>query len=525
VAENTLYYGDNLKVLRQHVLAETVDLVYLDPPFNSNATYNVLFAEKNGSRAASQIKAFEDTWTWDEAAARSYQGVVDAGGPVSEALQAFHKLLGSNDMLAYLSMMAPRLVELRRVLKPTGSIYLHCDPTASAHLRLLMHAVFGVDRFRTEIVWKRTSAKGLAFSSYPNNNDVILYYSKGEAFTWNRPYKPHSQAYVRKFYRHTGADGRQYTLDNLLNPNRNRPNLEYEFLGIKRVWRWTKERMEAARKDGLIVQSRPGAVPRLKRYLDEQEGVPVDSLWTDIGAIGAQAAERLGYPTQKPEALLDRIIKASSNEGDMVLDPFCGCGTAVAVAQRLNRRWIGIDITHLAITLIKHRLEDAFGSRCQYQVIGEPESLPDARALAESDPFQFQSWALGLVYARPAQSKKGADRGIDGLKYFHDEGPKGPTKQIVFSVKAGHVTAAHVRDLRGVIERQKAQMGALISLKKPTAAMRKEAADAGFYEIWGKKHPRLQLRTIEELLGGRGLDLPVFADDSRTFRRAPEEPA
>lgn len=519
---NVLYYGDNLDVLRRYIADESVDLVYLDPPFNSNATYNVLFAEQDGSRAAAQIQAFEDTWQWDQAAAAAWQEVVEGGGPVSRAMQAFRTFLGDNNLLAYLAMMAPRLLELRRVLKNTGSIYLHCDPTASHYLKMLMDAIFGAVNFRSEIIWKRTNAKGLAFKSYPSNHDILLYYSKGPDFTWNRPYKPHDPEYIERFYRHRNPDGRRYTLGDLVNPNKNRPNLEYEFLGVRRVWRWTKERMQKAYEDGRVVQSKPGAVPRLKRYLDEQEGVPVDSLWLDIPPIPAHAAERLGYPTQKPEALLDRIIKASSNEGDVVLDPFCGCGTAVAAAQKLNRRWIGIDVTHLAINLIKVRLEDSFGDEAKYDVVGEPVSAADAEALAQADPYQFQWWALGLVGARPAEGKKGADRGIDGRLYFHDEGPKGRTKQVIFSVKAGKVTVSHVRDLRGVLEREDAEIGVLISMQEPTQAMSSEAAGAGFYDSqhWGR-HPRLQLLTIEELLAGKQVSMPPTRD-LRTFKKAPK---
>jgi hypothetical protein len=249
----------------------------------------------------------------------------------------------------------------------------------------------------------------------------------------------------------------------------------------------------------------------------------VDNLWLDISPLNSQAQERLGYPTQKPEALLDRIILASSNEGDVVLDPFCGCGTAIASAQRLGRTWIGIDITHIATNLIKSRLHDAHGliKGEHYTVTGEPTCLSDAEHLAEDDPYQFQWWALGLVAARPAEQKKGADRGIDGRLYFH-EGDNGKTKQIVISVKAGKTSAPHVRDLRGVVEREKAAIGILITMQEPTSAMRKEAASAGYYtSAWGK-HPRIQLLTIEELLDGKRVDYPRTAGSNVTFKQAPK---
>ncbi len=523
--ENTLYYGDNLDVLRRHVQEESVDLIYLDPPFKSDQDYNVLFQEQDGTRSASQIRAFKDTWRWDQAAAAAYREVVEAGGQISLAMQAFRTVLGDSDMLAYLSMMAPRLKELRRVLKPTGSLYLHCDPTASHYLRILLDGVFGPKYCGNEIVWRRTNAKGLAFTRFARNHDTILRYTKSDRWTWNPQYAPHDPEYLKKFYRFTDENGRRYRLADLTNPNKNRPNLTYEFLGVTRVWRWTKQRMSKARADGLILQSKPGAVPQLKRYLDEQEGNPIGDVWTDIIPVQAQAAEKLGYPTQKPEALLERILQTSSNEGDVVLDPFCGCGTAIAVAQRLHRKWIGIDITYLAISLMKHRLHTAYGETIKetYQVLGEPVSSADAAELAAENPYQFQWWALGLVNARPVEQKKGADRGIDGRIFFHDEAESGRTKQIIISVKAGKTGPAHVRDLRGVIERENAAIGLLVTMEAPTAAMRKEAAGAGFYECvaWNTQHPKIQILTVSELLEGKKLDIPP-TQDIRTFKNAPK---
>jgi site-specific DNA-methyltransferase (adenine-specific) len=321
--KNTLYYGDNLKILRDYIPDESVDLIYLDPPFNSKADYNILFGEKNGTRSQAQLMAFEDTWYWgDEPEATYYELVTSGPTKLADLIQALRQFLGQNDMMAYLVMMAIRLIEMRRVLRPTGTIYLHCDPTASHYIKLVLDAIFGPQQFVNEIVWKRTSAKGLSFSRFASNHDVLLRYSKSSTWTWNPQYGDHDPEYIRKFYRYVEPEtGRRYRLDNLANPNKNRPNLTYEFLGVTRVWRWTKERMQAAYEKGLIVQSRPGSVPALKRYLDEQEGTPIGDIWTDILPVQSQAAERLGYPTQKPEALLERIIKASSNEGDVVLDP------------------------------------------------------------------------------------------------------------------------------------------------------------------------------------------------------------
>ena len=522
MADNILYYGDNLDVLRRHVSDESIDLVYLDPPFNSNATYNVLFAEQNGSRAAAQIKAFEDTWQWDQTAAQAFREVVEAGGPVSQVMQAFRTFLGDSNLLAYLAMMAPRLVELRRALNPTGSIYLHCDPTASHYLKMLMDAVFGTSNFRAEIIWKRTYGHGGA-TNYHHVHDTLLYYRHTDNVIWNEVRLAHEDSYIESHYRQTDKDGRRYQLITAHAPGPG-PARQFGDRLIEpppgRHW-MDQETVDRDMAEGRIVFTKTGR-PRKKRYLDETPGRPVRDVFDNIFPINSQAQERLGYPTQKPEALLERIIQASSNEGDVVLDPFCGCGTAVAVAQKLNRRWIGIDITHLAVNLIKVRLRDAFGDALQYDVVGEPTSLPDAQALAEADRYQFQWWALGLVGARPAQGKKGADKGIDGRLYFHDEGEKGKTKQVIFSVKAGNASVAHVRDLRGVLDREKADMGVLISMQEPTKPMKTEAAGAGFYDSpWGSTHPRMQLLTVEELLGGKGVDMPP-SRDLRTFKKSPK---
>ena len=514
---NFLYYGDNLDILRLHIPDESVDLVYLDPPFNSNQTYNILFQEKDGTQSASQIKAFGDTWRWDEATARSYEETVEAGGQVAEAMQAFRKLLGTNDMLAYMSMMAPRLVELRRVMKPTGSLYLHCDSTASHYLKLLLDSIFGPVHFRNEVIWKRTSAHNDP-KRYGRNTDTIFYFNKGEQWTWNKQFTKHDEDYLARF-RHTDEDGRKWTDDNLTAKGLSGGGYEYEYKGVKSLWRCPEETMERLDREGRLHFTSRGGI-RLKRYLDENKGAPLQVLWGDIPPINSQSKERLGYPTQKPVALLERIIQASSNEGDTILDPFCGCGTTIAAAQKLDRRWIGIDITQLAISLIRYRLVDSFGKDCQFEVIGEPTSLPDATALAKQDPYQFQWWALGLVRARPADEKKGADQGIDGRLNFHDEKKGGKTKQIIFSVKAGKVTVSHIRDLVGVISREEAQIGVFISLEPPTAPMRKEAASAGFYKApFGEgKHPRIQMFTIEDLLGGMRVDYPLSTD--ATFKKA-----
>jgi len=531
MAENLLYYGDNFDVLRRHVKDESVDLVYLDPPFNSNQSYNVLFAEHSGAKSSSQIRAFEDTWTWDQTAAESYRYVVELGGEVAKVMQAFHTFLGDSDMMAYLAMMAPRLRELHRVLKATGSLYLHCDPTASHYLKLLLDAIFDPRNFRNEVVWKRTTAHSDSRRA-GRIHDLLLFYSKKESYTWNKVFQPYEDDYVEKYYRYKDPDGRRWASTDVAAAG---PGAARDFRGELRNpppgshWRFTQEKIDQYIAEGRIYFTKNG-FPRSKRYLDEMPGMPLQDLWTDksVQPVVSWSNEGLGYPTQKPEALMERIISASSNEGDTVLDPFCGCGTTIAVAHRLQRRWVGIDITHLAINLIKVRLLNRFEGNASYKVIGEPVSVDGAEQLAREDPYQFQWWALGLVGARPAQGKKGADKGIDGRIYFHDEGPKGGTKQIIFSVKAGKTSVTHIHELRGVMEREKAEIGVYISMQKPTGPMRKEAAGAGFYKSpWGN-HPLLQLLTIEQLLEGKRVNAPPLHEASVTFRKAqkarPDQP-
>jgi site-specific DNA-methyltransferase (adenine-specific) len=575
MAENKPYYGDNLAVLRdRHYFPdESVDLVYLDPPFNSNQAYNVLFQERNGSQSAAQIKAFEDTWRWSleaEAAYRELVEAVETPGPVSQFMRGMRSFLGENDMMAYLSMMAPRLVELRRVLKPTGSIYLHCDPTASAHLRLLMDAVFAPEQFRNEIIWRRTGSHNSP-KRYGPIHDTLLFYSKTDEY-WFRPtHRPYLSGHVKQYFRQqdergpywtnaltgagtrTGASGKPWRTYDPTRVGRHWaiPGRLLDELGLKRTLS-TQDKLDALDAAGLVCHpaDESRAMPTYRQYLDASSGMPVQDIWAyqphthgvlygtdqgideDVRWLVAQGAkERLGYPTQKPLALLERIIRASSNEGDMVLDPFCGCGTAVVAAQKLGRRWIGIDVTHLAVTLIKHRLRDTFPDKViddkavrrgvEYDVVGEPADLAGAAALAMQDPIEFQRWAVGLVGAGPRDPKKGADRGIDGRLNFHDEADTRKTKQVILQVKAGHVGVKDVRELMAVVEREKAQMGALISLQEPTRPMVTEAAAAGFYKhpVLEAQYPRIQLLTVREILRGTGIEYPPRT--SATFKRAP----
>ncbi len=520
---NTLFYGDNLEVLRDHVGDGTVDLVYLDPPFNSNRDYNVLFKEQSGADSPAQIKAFGDTWKWANAAPDWARFADVCPSPrVQDLMDGFLRMLGHNDVSAYLVMMAPRLWHLHRVLKPTGSLYLHCDPTASHYLKILLDAIFGAKCFRNEVIWKRTSAhndtaQGIA--RYGRNHDVILFYAKGGA-TWNPQYTQYDESYVSDFYRHVDAEGRAYTLSDLTGPGgAAKGNPSYEVMGVTRHWRFSQAKMAELIAEGRVVQTKPGTVPRQKRYLDEMPGISAQDMWLDIAPVGAKAAERQGYPTQKPLALLERIITASSNPGDVVLDPFCGCGTAIVAAQMLGRRWLGIDVTPIATTLIIDRLAqmDCRDTRIArpgdadyvraFDVTGLPTDIDGARELFARNPKDFEMWAVGLIPMTP-QDKKGADGGIDGMRDY-PVGNKKPLRAVA-QVKGGHVGAPQVQQLRGAMERFGAQVGVFVCLEKPTRNMEHEAALAGFHRLplTGRDVPRIQLRTVGDLLDGRVFDLP-----------------
>jgi site-specific DNA-methyltransferase (adenine-specific) len=530
--KNKLYFGDNLAMMREHIPDGYVDLIYLDPPFNSKAAYNILFKEKNGSESPSQITAFDDTWKWDAAAAETYHELVTRGPKkLADLVQALRSFLGTNDMMAYLVMMAVRLVEMRRVLKETGSIYLHCDPTASHYLKLVLDAVFGGENFRNEIVWQRTNAHNNTSKSFSRLHDIILYYTKNNNYLWNYQYVPFSDQQISRYKE--DEDGRLYTGQDLtITDMKNDGTGHFTWRGTtppkSRKWAYSSEKLEEFWESGLILSKKDGT-PRLdgmKVYLDEKFGKQIGSLWNDIPRIGNTSKERLGYPTQKPEALLERIIQASSNDGDIVLDPFCGCGTTVTVAERLHRRWIGIDITHLAVTLIKHRMEDTFGQElASYEIVGDPKDIGGAHELARQNRHQFEWWALSLVDARPAQDKKkGADSGVDGYIYFFDD-ESGQAKKVVVQVKSGHVSVAQIRDLKGTVERERAMIGVFITLEEPTAPMRAEAAGSGFYEfrhiISGQvlTFPRIQMFTVEELLAGGMVKMPPHAIED-TIKKA-----
>ena len=525
--KNQLYFGDNLEVLRKHIPVDSIDLIYLDPPFNSNATYNMLFKEPSGEQSAAQIAAFDDTWKWGPQAEEAFDEAVLAGPPnLVELLKALHQVLHRSNMLAYLSMMAVRLVELHRVLKPIGSLFLHCDPTASHYIKLILDNIFSPKNFRNEIIWERSQPKGHATTRFSRAHDTIFYYSKSEKFHFNPQFAEHDPAYLEKFYRHVEPEtGRRYRWGDLTNPNKERPNLTYEFppgSGTVRVWRWTEERMLKAWEAGRVVIPAKGEVAQYKRYLDEMSGTLIKDIWYDIEHLHGSHHESMGYQTQKPEALLERIIRAASNEGDIVLDPFCGCGTAVAVAERLQRRWIGIDVTYLAIDLIRKRLQDTFKNElAPYEEIGIPRDVPSAERLFQLNPFQFECWVLASVGARSAREKRGADRGIDGVMNLRDE-YSGEYKKVILQVKGGRVGVSQVRDLKGVLEREKAEIGVFLTLKRPTRQMQAEADEAGSFidpQFPKQRFSRLQVLTIEEIFTGKKIKLPTWWSQD-TFKKA-----
>jgi site-specific DNA-methyltransferase (adenine-specific) len=444
--ENTLYYGDNLDILRKHILDNSIDLIYLDPPFNSKANYNILYKELSGEFSDAQITAFEDTWHWTEKAEATFKEIIDtAPANAVKMMIAFRSFIGENDMMAYLTMMCIRLIELKRVLKDTGSIYLHCDPTASHYLKIVMDTIFDKRNFRNEIVWFYKTG-GASKRHFSKKHDIILFYSKLDDYIFNlqkeKSYMMHEYGFTKsEFFKDERG---QYTL-----------------VFMKDVW--------------------------------------------EIPSIGSADKQRLGYPTQKPESLLERIIQAGSNEGEVVLDPFCGCGTTVTTAQTLNRNWIGIDITHLAINLIKLRLKGMFGiePKKDYRVVGEPEDLTSAIELANQNRYQFQWWATSLIEAKPyGNKKKGKDTGIDGFIFFMDKGHE--TKKCIISVKSGNVQPKDIRELGYVLDREGAEIGVFITLQEPTRDMIKDAVSAGYYrsQLSGKDYPKIQILTIEELLKG-----------------------
>lgn len=516
--KNHLYFGDNLTVLRKYVKDETVDLVYLDPPFNSNRNYSVIFNKHGEVDAAAQIEAFEDTWHWTPETETQYtEFVTTAPGAVADALTAFRTMLGENDAMSYLVNMAPRLVELHRVLKPTGSLYLHCDPTMSHYLKVLLDGIFDARNFRSEIIWQRYGAHSNS-KGFGAIHDVILFYAKTQSAKFEKQYEAHNPEYVAQRYRHADPDGRLFREQTLVNPSV-RPNLQYPYTALNgetyphpaNGWKYSPERMRELDEQGrLLYPTKQGGLLRLKNYLDEMNGMPVQDLWVDVGYIGSTSPERLGYPTQKPVALLERILRASSDPGDVVLDPFCGCGTTIDAAQKLGRRWIGIDITYISVDLIIKRLQHTYGNDITktFETTGIPRDYAAAQAMFTKDAFEFERWAVSLVSAQP-NAKQVGDKGIDGVGRFILG--KGEVGKVLVSVKGGKtLNPSMVRDLAGTVKTQGAELGILITLAPATKGVTDAINHGG---VWrhpanGEEFPVLQHVTIKDLMQGKRPKLP-----------------
>jgi len=544
--QNQLYYGDNLDVLRRKIPDASVDLCYIDPPFNSKRNYFQIY-NNVGAEDRAQAQAFVDTWEWGDEAAAGLSWITDIAqlqsGKLTEQtvdlIRGLEKVLKRGSLLAYLVHMTLRIVEIHRVLKPTGSFYLHCDPTASHYLKLVLDAVFcgqGGD-YMAEIIWRRTNAHNMKVRGWPRANDVILFYTKGPSFTFNPLFSGFSDAQLKRYK--VDDEGRLFTGQDLtfsaVNPER-----QFEWRGTKppphRSWGASFDQLEQWWEQGLILTKRDGT-PRLdgrKVFLDEKAGKPLDTNWIDIARVGNTADERLGYPTQKPEALLERIILASSNEGDTVLDAYCGCGTTVAVAQRLNRRWIGIDITYQSISLILKRLKDKYPDtwpqvEANILLDGVPRDLESARALAnrkdDKTRKEFEKWAVLTYSANQARinEKKGADAGIDGIAYFLIDKEK--NGKAIFQVKSGGANRATLATLNSDRQREGADFGLLITFDPPTKAMRDEIAAAGKYlhPLLNREDNRIQVITVEEILKGARMDLPMARSDVVKSAKAEED--
>jgi DNA modification methylase len=545
---NALYFGDNLHVLRRYVSADSVDLIYLDPPFNSNASYSVLFKTPAGVRSRAQVDAFKDTWTWGLRAETALLEIEERRPDIFAFLDSLIGFVGKTDMMAYVVMMSVRLIEMRRVLKPTGTLYLHCDPTAGHYLRIVLDCIFGSANFRSEIVWRRSASHNKLSKQYGPIHDTILFYSKSENFVFHPGHTPYTRSYMEKMFRQADARGRyrynELTGQGIRMQESGRPWRGWDPTGRGRHWAipaslrgeistanevmTLHQQLDLLYERGWIVFS-PDGRPVYKQYAGSgvfyqdmwayqpgtegifdasKEAIDADVKWLD------SEEERLGYPTQKPLGLLNRIISTSSNAGDLVLDPFCGCGTAVHAAQLLGRRWIGIDITHVAIQIIEDRLKAAFPGKI-YEVKGRPTDPDGARELAKRDKYQFQFWAVSMVSGQPrgGEERKGADHGIDGELFFKLGSKR--NGRAVISVKGGKdVNPEKVRELIGTRVIHGADAAVLICVDEPTEEMKKAAVSDGVLDTEFGRFERCQIVSAERLFDRRPLDLPLILNQT-----------
>ena len=511
LTDNALYYGDCLDWMRGWD-AETVDLIYLDPPFNSNADYNMLYAADGGGDA--QFRAFTDTWSWDDAAADRTNDFLGAvARPAHNAVVGLYRMLGECGMLAYLTYMAERLEECHRLLKGTGSIYLHCDPTASHYLKALMDGVFGPAMFRNEIAWKRSHSHNSA-KRYGPVHDVILFYSVSDAYHWSDLRQPYDTDYIDRYFKFDDDDGRgRYWTGDLTGSGTRRGETGLPWRGFdpntkSRHWGVQPSVLDQLDADNRIYwPPTEGAWPKLKRYLSEAKGVPLQDLICDIrglSTMGAPKGERLGYQTQKPADLLRRFIEASSGPGDLVLDPFCGCGTTIAAARSLDRRWAGIDISSFAVDVMLERLGDR-----TIAVYGIPQDLRSAKRLARDDPFGFETWAVNRLAGFVPNTKQVADGGIDGRATLALQPDDWDSRLALAQVKGGKHSASQFRDFCGVTESTKAAVGCYITLTPVnTEAARSDAAGMGKIAVSGEPYRRMNLWSIADYFDDRRPHLP-----------------
>jgi len=498
---NMLYFGENLDAMRKHIADESMDLIYLDPPFNSNASYSVLFPGSGSDPGGSSIKAFDDVWRWNAQSEKAYGEIVDCGPQeLVDLVRALHRFLSAGDMMAYITMMATRLLELHRILKSTGTIYLHCDPTASHYMKLVMDAIFGHKNFLNEIIWHYEGPQSPSSTRFSTKHDVLLRYAKHlEAVDVVKDglYQDISLSLneARKKGYKTDEEGRWYY---------DTPTGDYTSDSIKRL-----------EQEGRIRRTSTGT-PRVKYFLEQDDHGRVvrrkklADVWNDIPSLGlaASSSENMGYPTQKPERLLERLIRADSREGQVVFDPFCGCGTTIAVAEKMGRHWIGMDSTHLALSLLRHRLLSSFDYDVTYEVVGEPKSLQQAKCLARSDPQQYQLWILGVLGARPV---KNGGQHIRGHIDFSDDSSDETKQRVIIEVAVEVINRSHVKGLNNAIEQENAALGALIAIHEPAEDISKEARAAGSYRQSStreKIYPRIQLLTIRDIFNGEMIDIP-----------------
>ena len=531
---NRLYYGDCFTIMQEWPNA-CVDLIYLDPPFNSNRQYNNIYRDETGRPLPDQIEAFCDMWELDaerERAIRTMPVLMRENGIDDMAVELWRlwmqALRGTQPrLLAYLSYMAERLLIMQRILKPTGSLYFHCDPTASHYIKALMDAVFGHENFQNEIVWQRTSAHNDA-RRYGAIHDTILFYSRTGNWNWHTQFQPYDDKHLARF-RQQDSDGRRWTDGDLTAKGLTGGGYEYEYEGKNENWRVPLETMERLDREGRLHRTRKGGF-RVKRYLDELEGRPAQSIWVDIPPINSQASERMGYATQKPVALMERIISASSNPRDVVLDPFCGCATTIEAAHKLDRQWIGIDIAiHAVKRVARLRLEERLGlvEGQDFTIDGIPSTLEGAKDLWRRDKYHFQKWAVeqgeGFV-----TTKRTADGGVDGRVYFTVPNEK-ELQSMVVEVKGGaNVNIVDLRALKGVLDYDTALMAGLV-IMEPLGPVQERnfirfMADAGAIELWGNEYPRMQLLTVGEILDGKRFRTPTVAGRHELSPRMPGLP-